>query len=100
LEGEKPEPQDPKREVSKGERDKEEAVSDDAQHRAVSGKQGQGEALMAKAWHRFTLGEKKWHDAKKAVIGPRGIGSIDLKNLWAANPKHEGPRQQSPQYEP
>jgi hypothetical protein len=100
LEGEKPEPQDPKGEVSKGERNKEEAVSDDAQHRAVSGKQSQSEALMAKAWHRFTLEAKRWRDAEKAVIGPHETESIDLKTLWAANPKHEGPQQQSPQYEP
>ena len=100
LEGEKPEPQDPKGEVSKGERNKEEAVSDDAQHRAVSGKQSQSEALMAKAWHRFTLEAKRWRDAEKAVIGPHETESIDLKTLWAANQKHEGPQQQSPQYEP
>ena len=99
LEGEKPEPQDPKGEVSKGERNKEEAVSDDAQHRAVSGKQGQGESLMAKSGHRFTLEEKRWRYAEKAVIEPHGNESIDLKTLWAANPKHVGPQQQSPQYE-
>ena len=86
--------------MSKGGGNKEEAVSDDAQHRAVSGKQGQGETLMAKSWHRIMLEAKRWRDAEKVVIGPREIESIDLKTLWAANRKHEEPQQQSPQYEP
>jgi len=54
---------------------------------------------MAKAGHRFTLEEKRWRDAKKAVIRPHGFGSTDLTALWAANPKHEEPQQPSPQYE-
>jgi hypothetical protein len=54
---------------------------------------------MAKSGHRFTLEEKRWRYAEKAVIEPHGNESIDLKTLWAANPKHEEPQQQSPQYE-